>query len=678
MQIARTLLQHYFLEVDPSLSSTVAARFEKADIEGDSLLGEWRLFTWIDRPAIWAIRSVGRTVGLDSFLLADDGLPGVIDVAEVINFPLETDPETVMAGSWEEFSALAQGKGTLFATFLHPDWDALRVAGAWGDGSAARPPSRSRVLDYIRTRMQRSLWEAAERDATRCPPLLLTASSGDADLILYGWVESPRELDRCLYAATEMTVESLAREMGLKGVAQPWPVFSRSHTELAVDLSEYERLRVAVRSRVPVDEALVSVSGLFDGQVSAELGLARGRGPLAGLKNRLSELAGDLWTDRAILGGEDVVLASRNFISFGALLYLQAVLDEELTSDPRFVRRTSLRLGLSETYGKSVNLAAPDGEPEGRMELPEIRAFIPPTIASLRSELGRLRGMKWREDLRILERMVERCVTLQKAPRLRLETREMATHTLERILVMCERIRVLEEAYSRHERADHGGSSEKGIAVERAEIAQEIRLLREHLVKAGMRLDAALTHHSRGVTALLLHPASQARGPEHFGSEIGLSLGLSAMFHAVARRIDGMAREDASTHPSEYAAEVSDALVRLEKPTVYASHESDFAIDPILAMLHVPRWALWYPTAASHLMHELGHALAQIGHFSHLMQNTVAAFAGPMNEDSCDSAFIPAMTDLKRQWERSRLLDLRTLALQITTPPAKVKPEFFF
>ncbi|WP_395741174.1 hypothetical protein [Prosthecobacter sp.] len=702
MRFAPAFVQHYFLELDPRYYRDVAQSLEKsystecASPSGDAptaggpalRIGPWRLFAWLDRPSLWALRSIQRTSGLDTFLFDDHGLPGVTDVAEMINFPFQeaaAEPDGVVATSWAEFEPTMRGSGLLCATFLWPDWDVLTAA-SWAGPEA----TKSRILEAIHAVFRQSVMTefaapAADSDRGTCgtfaketrpprPPLLMMASAGDADLVLYGWVSSAEVLDRYLFLLTRMSVADLHQEIfgapSQKHGAER-SVFRASQTELAVDLGAYEHsMQLAVKTVSPPAQPQAPPPHRFDGTFHAEIGLSRGHGSLAHLRDGVSQVlgGGHPWYERTIFGGEDMILVGEN-VSFEQIISLQAKLDAALASDPRFVRRTSLRIGIdvSESYGRTATLPLNDPATHSQINDPVGHSCpkVPPDLGVVRAEIERLTKMKWREDVRIIERMVERCVTLQKALHVRLETRHMAATALKNIVRHCDIIRRDEEELQ-NVKDNHIPPEDRHLRPNLlVQFAEDIRLSRKELLEAGVYLDRALAHHSKGVIPLLLHPASQARGPEHFGSEVGLSVGLGTMFQNAATRLwrEMKSAPRPNSEWDESYQQLKEDLQSLRHPTVFASHEPDFGIMPQLGLLRVPRWALWYAPASSHLMHEFGHAVARIGALQYLLTALIADLVHKY--DALDEEYWqlrPAVQEATSHCQPTKNLDLRAFA----------------
>ena len=629
MVLSKSLLQHYVLEIEPAAFKEVYASLmddqQRWAKESGKPVDNWRLFAWLDRPAIWAMRAIRKTSGLDRFLLENGGLPGVTDVAELITFPLcaSSLKSTSLKSDWTALSKHAGSYGVFFSTFLWVDWDAASSLGA--------DIPRTTVIDAIRATLDSALPRAKQLGlVSECPPLMLAASSGDADLVLYGWVRNASDLDGCLLILAQMDMAALASTLRLSHSPGTRPIFRGTQTEMAIDLNLYLTALAATQAKAfsRVDHRL---RACFDSPMYAEVGLARGLGSLGQLLNRLQLLAGSSdWLERALFGSEDLVLSSKANVSFEKFIELLTKLDAERITDPDFLRRSSSRLGVQakgkqasvtpvQLFGYTMQAASPASAPTAQ-------AVSPPDTEPALKLLAVLSKAHWREDLRILERMVERCVTLQKSHSVRTETKRMVSQALARILSHCENI----VAYEKELTATLSPE-------DRRLLTQSIRLMRRELLEAGSALDQALSHHSKGVVSLLLHPASQARGPEHIGSEVTLSLGMGALFKS---SIDKVLARVGSLCPTQNECidrlkKLGKELSRVRQPTLYASHDTDFMIQVNLALLRVPRWALYFPSAASHLTHEVGHTLAHIGKLSYLLPAVAHCMtnAAPVSSD---------------------------------------------
>lgn len=643
LHIGTQLAQLYSLRAEPGWlegSIEVLRRLEERwRAEQPGSVGQWALFVWLDRVAVWAIRPIQATSGLDSFLLEEGALPGVIDVAETISHVIGPSPEGTasdgLATSVEQFvdtvrAADSDRGAVLFATFLWPDWDALLDRETWG---AEGVPRRSLILLGLRLAFG-AAWGRAMGDETAGSraDLLLTCAMGDSDLILYGLVRATDELDTCLLTLTDLTTADVARALGLPagtgGVVRP--VFLRTRTELAFPLGLYRALlQEAGVGPDPSEQGPgVKGRGLLEGKVFPEIGLVRGRGPLSALRDRLAQVLPDGWVERAVFGTEDLVLSPRDPVGFGSLVRFMARLDVEASRDPAFPRRNSLRLG----FGALRN----DGTlwPAGRVasrEGPHASA-VAPAMASVDIEpllrlIKTFRQAGWREDLRVIERMVERCITLRKWPGLRRQTRLMLESAIRRLAAAAARLFELERAI---ETLDGEETEEARMAL--GHLDRDTAFLRQELMYAGMQLERTLTHHFRGAVSLLLHRGVHARGTSHFASELGLASGLATLVRAPAVRIrEALSRLDPAAAPAEARDDLMRQLDELADPILYASHDEDFAMLRRFVLVRVPRWAMWYPTATTGLLHELGHGLAVVGSLNHYASAlAVAAGAGEM------------------------------------------------
>lgn len=209
--------------------------------------------------------------------------------------------------------------------------------------------------------------------------------------------------------------------------------------------------------------------------------------------------------------------------------------------------------------------------------------------------LSRLRHNRRREEYRILERMVERAVTLQRQAELPRELRILTRLALRRLA------RALEQLAGE----DQPAARERGAADD------QCALDNEDFIHSGMDLDRTLLHHARGSVPLLLATATQARFADHFGSETTLTSALGAPASAVARRL--LEELERTLEPLPEVREsmawltLKEALEDMKAPILYASHDPDFGLIVPLGMIRVPRWVIWYPTVSSYVLHEVGH-----------------------------------------------------------------------
>lgn len=630
LRIAKDLVQHYVLDVNPSQFAHVRQVLETTGREmsrEQPKVGSWRLFAWLDRPAIWALRPIGVTSGLDTFLLESNGLPGVVNVAEIISYVLADRRKAAgVANSWGEFAKNFKTPGVLFSTFLWLDWNILTRPDVWGGEEV---PVRSQVLEGVQRAIHSSLLRMQKRHLLKDElNLLLTGSMGDADLVLYGYVRSTADLDACLFLLTQTGCDSLATEIygavcGRKASARP--AFRSSRTELAVDLTAYSEMLNAARiGKLAPRRALAWLDASLRGKLHPELGFLRGGGSLVELKDGLANVAGKGWIDRAVFGHEDLVLEALRPCTLAQTVSLLARLDAALCKAEGFPRRNSMRLGFGSPLGRRFKPPSRDS----LFSVVSTNATLPPLtvgtalhgsederITPLLGLITNLRSLGWREDLRILERMAERCISLQKSLGVRRETVCMLRAALDRLALICRKILNLEDALKRN-------ASERTLSeVECQKMEQELRLLREELITSGSSLDRVFSHHSRGVISLLLNPASEARGPEHIASEVGLSMGLAVVFGAPASRIRARLGnyDQLSKEAQVWSDELDRRLIEITRPIICASHDQDFYIRSALTLLRVPTWALWHTSAASLLLHELGHAFALAGNLSYLI-----------------------------------------------------------
>jgi hypothetical protein len=623
LQIAHELIQHYILDVEPRAVHAMIAALDRSGNEasaGDPKIGPWSQFFWLNRPAVWAIRPVRITTGLDAFLIKGGGLPGVVDVAEILTHALvDENGRGPIANGWTEFVSDAPAGSVLFASFLWLNWDAFAAGGSWEDG---KPPLSSAVLGAFRSILGSASEELSGKLSQRIR-LLLAGANGDCDTILYGFVSDIADLDQCLCMVNQQTVASVADALGTTACASvaACPVVLRSRTELAVSMDLYgEMLRTEASDRGLLVER---INHALCGDLQPEVALARGGGAITSVHSRISDVVGEAWSDQPVFGRDDflVRLASgaQGVCKLGDLLDLLARLDRATVTDAGFPRRVSLHLGFTAPCGRSKEPTPDIGPPPQAVRREPNRDLL----ESLDRLLLSLNALKWREELRIVERIAERCVTLQKSHALPRETRDMLSSAFECFGELCQRIEKL-EAFAQ---ADELSPASPEKTRRQAALWDEIQLLRWELHNSGASLDRVLSYHSRGVTALLLHPASQARGASHFASEIKLGIGHGVIFRAPAVRLAARVRAlSGRSDDSAWGEKLASWIKRISKPIIYASHDPGFGIRPGLSLLRIPTWGLWMPT--THVLHELAHTLAIVGSLHYLARKVLARAAG--------------------------------------------------
>lgn len=286
------------------------------------------------------------------------------------------------------------------------------------------------------------------------------------------------------------------------------------------------------------------------------------------------------------------------------LLLLLGRLDAKTALDPDFPRRIAVVITFDRSYAEQT----PD---RGSLlqNISDKRASscpVPPPMnegdrTALKACQQYLRTMltsRRREEYRILERMVERSVTLQRQHDVSREVRTLARLTLRR----------LERALSS---LVEDANPRAGTASADDESLDQYADTNEDFIGSGMHLDRTLLHHARGSIPLLLATAMQARSADHFGSETLLTSALGAPASSVAGRLldELKARldEDALLREAPAWADLKEALADTKVPILYASHDPDFELIVPLGMIRVPRWVIWYPTVASYVLHEVGH-----------------------------------------------------------------------
>lgn len=363
LTIAQELIQHYVLDVEPRAAESVVARLErsaKAAAEWTQEIGPWSYYVWLERSAIWAFRPVRITSGLDLFLIENGGLPGVVDVGELITHVL-VDPDAPghLSNNWNDFVQDAPKGGLFFSSFLWLNWETLLEPAAW-KGSV--PPLKSDILAACR----RVFGERAAAVASKLQKpirLLLTGTPGDCDLVLYGITQNTTDVDECLFLINQLTCDSLAPYLIETTADASTPLVLRSRTELAVEFELYQRVSA---SRGRDQDLIESVNQTGGMNLIPEVALTRGGGAITAVHDGVTEIIGPLWLDQPVFGRDDFVvrLASPNLrCGMGDLLTLLARLDEATIQDPSFPRRSSLRLGFHAPVGRAPGQAAPPWTP---------------------------------------------------------------------------------------------------------------------------------------------------------------------------------------------------------------------------------------------------------------------------------------------------------------------------
>ncbi len=663
MTVHRELVQAYFIGIGDGRFAEVAKALKQ---EGQAMqlalqdqLSEWRFLCWLGRPSIIALRSTKITTGLDTFLLEKGGVPGVEDVAELLVYPFEHDFELglgrsdVFCRTFEDFEPHLVSPGLAFVTLIKIDWELILNSDIWSVESA---PSKSSILAAFFAALEKAVKteKGSELLGDRCR-VLVTGGVGDADIVVFGSCKDRRSLDSFLYMITQIGADSVANILFGPEVARSVPsdgIVADTTTELAIGLEPYlEALRCAAVER-ELNESLRSTLEIgFDGNLFGQVGLKRGATPLTQLRGRILNVTGPGWEERTVMGDCDIIIqpaSPRNRDEPDAqevtrvelrnkgladYIWLMARLEHERSVDAAFPRLVYFQLSFSEPVGKELNL--PDRADllgfEGDLPRGVFRGDSKDDMTSsldLNSTLEALkevRSLGWREDLRILERMVERSITLQKSPDLSPETRNLASRFLGRIIRAVDRIGELAELRVKLLNSKPP-DNELAVECERDEVG-----LRQALLAAGVHLDRALAHHIRGVTPLLFLPTIQARGQEHIGNEIMLSDGFASVPQAVVGSIKSefLTRYEEEIQDREGLKRTLTELDLLAEPIIYASHATDFRHIPSFGLIQVPRWVLWYPTSSSFIVHELGHAITELARVDYVARFLLRTLTDP-------------------------------------------------
>ena len=641
-QVSPELLQIYFFGVEPSCLEETVVCLEKLGIQQrqycNDEVGLWASYSWLGRHSICVIRPIGRTSGLDTFLIEGGGIPGVQDVAEVIAYQWHhSEPRNPSV--MQSFPALQQSLGEehlLFLCFIKLSWDLLLQPNSWRGFTPGSIPGRATVVYGFSQALQDALAVPATQDLVGSNiKTLICGGIGDADIVLVGVTKERESLDALLYIVSQIGVDTIGAALYGWETASHLPtdcVVRDTITELGVPMEIYLKVLKEAQNGLELPRPLQSqIQNCMSGALGGDISLKRGHTGLANLHDQLAELAGHEWTDRVVLGEADIRLSpAKKELNLPEVLWLLAKLDARSAIDPRFPHRLGLELTVGKPIGKKLSskrgdLLGGEGDPAPVVsDMRLVKQFNAPDIDSVIKHLDMARVRDMREDLRIVERMVERCMTLQKNPDLSIDTRRLAQQAFTRIV---QSIKLIENLSDRcvQEARQADAQHQKQVAL----LDYRASLERSALLNAGMHLDRALSQHVRGSVNFLLYPVVQARGPDHFGSELLLSSGLAVAPRAAVQRIIGQlavaAPRDVTHNSPSWFRQLREELEIIAEPIIYASHDTDFAWVPTLGMIRTPRWVLWYPTNSSFVLHEVGHALSEAGELAYVASSFLKA-----------------------------------------------------
>lgn len=647
MKINSPLVQIYFLALRPQDTVDITAQLPalKLGMEHEEhKVGPWMQFSWMGRHGLCILREVSVTSGLDSFFLKDDGLPGIQDVAEVMVFPFQDESYAHLheaGGLWcrslEELRKGEFGEALGFVTFVRLNRALLENRELWASaGAKLGVPSLADLLRGMAGALQRATGEACwKEELTANLRLMLTAGCGDSEIVILGTARERDALDKLLFLLARLGADSISAV--LNGDAHSLqvpavPAVTETVTELLVPMGVYgDALKEAVEAEGP--EARPSpglekrLKNCLKGEVGGQLWLKRGVRSIADLGDAVRDVTGNGWQDLTALGSVDVLVQpKKDKREIHHLLWMLARIDAAAARQPGFPRKVAFHFTFGSAWGQLAHLKRVPvpgrvemlgfaGKEGKAVELPELLfETTPEDIAHVREFVEELRRLCWREDIRVIERMAERSLAIKKNESLPAETRAMADRCFRRLSLAVQRLRKLEEVSHAADAA--GDAVEETLKTAAITARAQAVSIRRYLVEAGMLFDRAVAHHMRGALPLLLQPAFQARGPEHFCSEVILSAGMAAFPRSVAgkmlRRLeDGMTPAEAA---SLRGRELVDRLRLVASPILYASHDEDFQISPLLGIIRIPRWVLWYPTASSMVVHEVGHSFFDLAH----------------------------------------------------------------
>ncbi len=666
MTIPDSLQQIYFLGVHPEKQSAVAEHLLLSNAkEPLEHAGRWHLFARLARPGLIAMRSVTRTTGLDLFLL-DQQMEGVEDVAEILGFGLHNSPSPTSPGKasgWPDFE-LQQSNGSpgcLFLTFVRLNWDALMDHAVWTQCHLS-PPSRTQVLRAIAATLTRAAHLCAHSDLLE--HFHIVGGTGDCDIIITGVVRRRTALDRFLLILAQLGTDSLAAELGLPPAAVAeltlwYPICASSTTELGVPWGDYAEVQHVTRQVIenhqptykhthqaaaataytssPQELARHALNQpelklgqrldtLLEGGLRSAVFLRRTHSFLTDVRRAVGAITPPEWTLQAVLGEADMLLRRNEEVSTASptaqdragqpppdalsnLLLLLGRLDAQNALEPDFPRRIAVVI----TFDRHSHLPAPT-----RQALLQVVATAPASscpvqqhstaedleaLETCKNLLTKMLHTRRREEYRILERMVERAVTLQRQHDLSRELRSLARLILRRLARALARL------------VREGSAADPKIDDPAQARSNEDARGNEKFIASGMHLDRTLQHHARGSVPLLLATATQARSADHFGSETTLTSALGASASSVARRLLHHLDQHIpdSIRQVDHWSLLKEALEDLKAPILYASHDPNFELITPLCMIRVPRWVIWYPTVSSYVLHEVGHEVFHCG-----------------------------------------------------------------
>lgn len=662
MIVSDSLLQFYFLGVHPAHCRDVAEKLANTPPPNDKI-GRWHIYSRLTRPGLIIGRRVQCTIGLDLFLLnggkGSSDMKWIEDVAEVMTFgyaddlasaadPLGPGEITSVPDSlWQQCSQ-EPAAGCLFCTFLRLNWDVLSSKSVWERLGLRERPGRAEILTAIR----RLLTEGWRRTTPDLRPITFdtTGGTGDCDLLVSGIVNERAALDRFLLIITQLGTDCIAGVLGAPPEkveqATEWhAACAASSTELGVPWKAYCELVTASRQgKYPTYEEMVRSSQvheglpatalertLFDGLdhhlkggLRAGVFLRRGRNSLANVRKALFRVTPPGWLQQEVLGVNDLLLrqGANTTGSLSTLLLLFARLDAH-GDNPDFPLRVSVVLSFDDPTAADLrdapetpNRPAIFGRASSQADSVRVDSDVvldESVVQECCDILCQLLPNRWREEFRILERMVERAVTLQRNSDLPRSSRWLAHVILQRLRRGLKRFFSHDAPHPGLRQADEKSGTEIDIRRRTTEEfhadADEYHSQVEDLISAGTDLDRTLSHHARGSTPLLLSTVFQSRMADHFASETVLTAALGASASSVgwrlAQYLDHHAKHLLHTWHGENLLIALEGMIH---PIIYASHDPDFMLVRALGIIRVPRWVLWYPTVSSFILHETGHA----------------------------------------------------------------------
>jgi hypothetical protein len=621
MKLSETLGQIYFLGMHPREQEAVAKALREASTQ--PYASSWRIFSRLARPGIIALRTVSRSSGLDIFLLEQDELQGVEDIAEMLIYGM-VDPEGV---AWDDI----RPEGCLFITFVRLDWDALQRSELWKAYGIA-PPPKSQIFKMFCAALRRAVRNGILKNGL--PQFHIGGGVGDCDALIIGSARTTAELNYFLLTLSQLGSDNLAAEFGAhceKSTTTALPIVAESVTELGVAWPEFEQALTAAdvaldaggKGLHPLEKEIgVRLNQMLQGHLRGAIFLKRSCSTPPNARSRLTALLPPEWVKQEVLGEADALLRYRESAGNPSrppelcdLLGMVARLDQQAKRDASFPKRHSVVVSFDDPKDPDLDYPLPErGMVLGTLctghEQPELAAFPTRTareqdgiaqeaLARCVRYLRSIHNSRLREELRIIERMVERCAVLQRQGDLPSETRRVTQLGLRRIARTLDHI----------ERLEASGPEEWVVAV------------RHSLVNSGVHLERTISHLSRGNVPMLLATPTQARATDHFSSETMLATALACPASAVAGRIAAFLdkiKPPRGKTPVQWEA-LLETLRDMVEPIIYTSHGLDFMLARPLGIIHVPRWIMWYPTSSSLVLHEVGHALFSDGQLDSLL-----------------------------------------------------------